>query len=150
MLLVYKFQQYCAQREMDWELYREEARLEKLVVSLHDFQNGRINEREISVNGKLYDIKSVSILGNTVELLVVNDEKEERILAKIKELRNNTNEQSSPFSHQFVKLPPLVYIFSAPNSKLIFPALEEDNFVPLCECAISRKFAPPFPPPKLV
>lgn len=86
MLLVYQLQQFNVQEEMEAQLNDPSAHFEQLSLSLADFEKARINDHEIAIGGKMYDYKSARISGNTVELSVINDTQEERILEHNKDL----------------------------------------------------------------
>jgi hypothetical protein len=122
----------------------------KLTLTITEFQKNIINPHELSYKGKMYDFKYAVISGNIVELLVINDTKEENILGKIKELTDNTDKQNSDLPNQLVKLLTLTYICPSIENKFIFQELRENNFLLLCENMVSNTNEIPFPPPRLV
>lgn len=69
---------------MQQTLENGHARFQKITLSRTDYEKGKINGHEICLSGKIYDIKTMSIHGDSVELLAINDTDEENILEKIK------------------------------------------------------------------
>ncbi len=153
MILIFRFQQYCVQNGMEQELNDKQTRFSKLILSVPDFQKSRISSHEISLNGEMYDVKSIKYSDNKVELLVIKDTKEESIIANIKLLVNNSG-QRSPLPDNLIKL--LTLDYTCPHSTNVF--LLQDQVIqlqrtfnfPFCENIISFKCEISSPPPKLV
>ena len=60
-----------------------ETHFQQLTLTLSDYNKGKIGVSEILINDRLFDVKSYSITGNTVQLLVVNDTQEEGIVERV-------------------------------------------------------------------
>ena len=71
---------------MEQMLGSDAAVFDTLFMSFTDFENAKTNPHEIFFQGKMYDIKSIKTKGSKVELQVLNDAKEERIINHIKTL----------------------------------------------------------------
>ena len=95
MLLIYRIQQSYVQDNMIQSINSSKTQFQEIVLSRSDYQLSRINASEITINNKLYDVKSVNISGDRVNLLVLNDSMEENILAKIAEFTNNSRQPNS-------------------------------------------------------
>ena len=148
-LLIYKIQQYYVQMEMERALNNEETSFQQLTLSFNDFQKGKINAHEISFDGKMYDIRSIKISGDKVELLVINDTKEENIIENIKRSVNPNDQQNKGLPSQFVKLLTLVYVVPATDPDLLLQKKQRHIFVPFCDIIVSHKSDITAPPPKL-
>ena len=122
----------------------------KLTLTVSEFQKSKINSHEISYKGKMYDFKPVAISDDTVELLVINDTKEETILEKINELADNTSSHKGELPSQLIKLLTLTYICPTFDNRFIFQELEGNNFLPICESILSIAKEIPSPPPESV
>lgn len=149
-LLIYKIQQYFVHREMEQALNNKATRFQQLTLSLSDFQKGKINDHEISIKGKMYDVKSIEIRGNKVELLVINDTREENILEDIKKSINTSNQQNKEHPYHFVKVLTLLYITPATDNIFLLEKNKQNIFRSPCEIIISYKPGISSPPPRLV
>ncbi len=148
-LLIYKIQQSCVHSEMEQALNNEATGFQQLTLSLSDFQKGEINANEISFNGKMYDVKSIKISGDKVELLVINDTKEENIVENIKRSVNTNSEQNKKLPYHLVNLLNWFYIY--PVSGNAFLLLEQrTSYLPFSENVFSFISEISSPPPKLV
>lgn len=149
MLIIYKIQQYFIQDEMIQSINSDKTQFQKVILSLSDYQKCRINDREININNKLYDIKSVNISGASVKLLVLNDSREENILMKIAEFTNNTRQPNSVLYNNLKHLLSLNYLPQERyNSFILYPWSAEKSIL------FNLKFISTFPeiltpPPRL-
>ena len=64
---------------------------QKINLSYTEYQQSKINSSEISFNGNLYDIKSSTITGDRIELLVIDDKQEKNIIDAIKGYFNSAS-----------------------------------------------------------
>ena len=147
-LLVYKIQQDFVQKEMHNVLNNKLKDSEKLTLSYSDYQNNKIDSHEILVQGKLYDIRSVIRTGNIVELQVINDSREEKILDNIKDLVNNSSNSKNHLPDHLLKWLNLLYI-SPVSVNSLFVRYSPFCFRSFCEFIISHKTDICSPPPKL-
>ena len=134
------------QLEMKTALTNNATRYQTISLSLTDFKE-KINENEILIDGRLYDVNSFSIKGNTVQLLVISDEKEENILEKIKELTTNTTKHSS-FPEQMLQLLTLTYILPDSTHKFGLQQISQQKYTQLCANVFSVTGEVSSPPPK--
>jgi hypothetical protein len=148
ILLFYLAKQIKVQHEIRKALHSEKTEFESLTLTLDQYNNSKINSREIFFNGNMYDIKSITITGDKVELIVINDTEEKRIL---EEIRNAANKQDSKknIPNQLTQL--LQLQFTVPFSDFLIPSLQSSIvFNLLCESIIWRQPEIVLPPPKLV
>lgn len=76
-----------------------------LHLSLQEYENARVDPNEIRYKGKLYDIKDVVAIGNTVVLYVINDLAEDDVVEEI----DKTMKRSFPHDK---KTAPLIDLLS--------------------------------------
>lgn len=88
LLVIFKIEQSYIKGKMHVALNNSKTRFRKITLSLSDYQKNNINTEEIIVDGKMYDIKSITITDNKVELLVIHDIDEENIIEKITRTAN--------------------------------------------------------------
>jgi hypothetical protein len=67
---------------------------QKISLSLNGYKKSKVSASEISLNGNLYDVRSIHISGNKIELLVINDKQEKNILDAIKGYFNAPNQSN--------------------------------------------------------
>ena len=128
------------------ELKEDQALATRLTLSISDFQKSRVNSGEIYFKGKMYDIKSADISADKVELLVINDTKEEKIIEKNNELSKNTNGQNK-LPGQLLRLITMVYIFPIPNYQCLIQK-RQNHFLLSLETLVSHDTEITSPPPK--
>lgn len=146
-LLIYRIQQQLVQKEIIATINKSVADVDKISLSGSDFEKARINSHEIIVDGKLYDIKSVVNSGNTVEISVINDTREENILENIRDFVKNTGKGDDQLPNKLVKLLTLDYIYYESTEYLLTVELPNPH-CHLSEKIISAYPALIFPPPK--
>ena len=148
LLLFYHLHQYVIRMEMHELIKDDHTAFEKLFISLSEFQKSKINDSEIFLDGKMYDIKSVSIVGNKVSLLAINDTEEKNIIDKIKKLiMNEGSKEDIPYP--VVKFLYLSYIPPVHNHSLFIEGISNIDFASFCVAIVSRATAVFSPPPEI-
>jgi hypothetical protein len=104
MLLLLKIQQWHSQHLMAQVIRNPEYTGQKIILTQDEYRSAKINNHELLIGRKMYDIKSVRILGNRVELMVINDSKEEKLIRTIKNLLGQSN-------RHYPKLPQQLKVF---------------------------------------
>ena len=145
--IIFKIQQFHVQSEMLEELKEGRQPAIELTLTVSDFKKSKISSNEICFKGKMYDIESVSISGDEVKLLAINDTKEEKIIEKDNELSKNTNGQSK-LPGQLLKLISMVYICPVSNYRFLVPE-QNNHFLLSQETLAFYKPEITTPPPKV-
>ena len=70
--MVYKMQQCAVKYEMREAIQNSQSHFETLTMTIDEFQKFKNGNDEVSINGKMYDIKSANFKGNEVVLMVLN------------------------------------------------------------------------------
>ena len=148
MVLIFKVQQSIVQFEMKHPLSNLSKSFQTFSLSLGDFKH-KINGNEILIEGKLYDIISFTITGNNVQLVVINDKKEEDILEKIKGLTAGISKHSK-IPTKLVQLLTLNYILPNYSSKSVLQQIPQRNYLLFCANIFSVTSEVSSPPPKLI
>jgi hypothetical protein len=86
LFIAFKLQQYSAKAIMSMTMDRKETIYQPMTLSLTDYEKSLVEKNEIFYQGKMYDIKSKIFLGDSVDMMVIQDEKEEEIFKKVKKL----------------------------------------------------------------
>jgi mRNA-degrading endonuclease RelE of RelBE toxin-antitoxin system len=75
--------------------YLPKDQLEVLHLSYREFLDARVDDHEVKVNGKMYDIARVEKSGDRITVYCVHDELEDNFLALFAELVSKPIEESS-------------------------------------------------------
>ena len=149
ILLVYKIRQLYVQHEMMMLVKKSEIAFEKLILSFSEYQKSRLNAHEIYFKGNMYDVKSVSVSNNTVELLVINDSKEKNLLKNIKDFINKTNQQKKELPDQLQKFLALNFLSTDKENTNYIPSMPSSIFHHPNHYILPEYSDIPSPPPKL-
>jgi hypothetical protein len=122
--------------------------LEKVNLSILDYEELRIDESEILLEGKLYDVAALEIYNDSVTLYVLHDEEEENLLALMDSFieKNNQRQKSSRVLLKYISSLYLASSFTLPfdNVEDVCPqSLNDDPYL-----SVSPSIATP--PPKTI
>lgn len=150
VFVICKVEQCLAQRQMAEAINEGKASFLTIKLSVTDFEKNKVNNHEIIVGGKMYDIRHVSICHDIVELVVAHDVKEENILNKLTNTIQKSEKKNSSLPADFVKLLSVIYI--SPSSETWFADLRQPvkRFITKNESVLYRTGETPSPPPKFV
>lgn len=143
-----KIQQFIAQHEMEEDIDEIETCFEKMSISLEEYTASKINNKEVSIKGKMYDIKSVTISNNIVELVVINDTKEEKILERIKKLTEANHRHGRNLPYYCLNLTTLFYIYPDSPDITELPIFLHTSFRNYSDAIFSHYSGIQSPPPK--
>ena len=102
-------------------LNSDKTQFEKLTISLTEYKKGKINSGEYSAGAKLYDVKSISIKGDQVELLVINDTDEEDIVKHIKDFITGGNHPKKDRPYQLRQFLTLKFLAPEDFQNMLIP-----------------------------
>jgi hypothetical protein len=148
LLLFYKVEQHIQQSKMSRITEQANSVSEHFIIPRDVFAKSRISEKEISVYGKLYDLKSFTILGNAVEIFVIRDKAEELILKAINNVMKSGSEQDAGILAKIAKLLSLDYTLPLLLPDSVLAVLSENTFSILRELIYSRIGDILTPPPE--
>lgn len=148
LLMLYHLQKCWIQFETQEAIREGSLELEALSLSFNEFQKAKIDDGEMLLNGKMYDIKSVTIEGEAVTLLAFNDTKEENVLEKIKQYINRKL-PNDEVPLQLVKFFSLVFLTPVHNHIVLFDQLNNHNFTYYSAIITSRSVDTFSPPPEI-
>ena len=87
-----------------------ETELEKIVVTLAEFESIDLTEGEIERNGKMYDIAKIQKHGNQYILFALHDEHEDNLLALLDEIVKLSGNDKKPVPSQLLQFLTLLFI----------------------------------------
>lgn len=148
-LMLHTVEQYFAQKVILSELNDPDTKFEKLILSVSEYEKGKLNSFEVIHHGKMYDVKSVQFSGDTVVLQVIHDKGEEDVLTEIRKLICHRSAKQSPSSSLLNKIMSVYFC-----KECLFPVvpfsikLLGQTLVTNGEKIISAVYAVSTPPPE--
>jgi hypothetical protein len=126
--------------------------LEYITISKSEYKKACFGSNEIELNGNRYDVVAIKSKGNIIELKVINDKKEVKLLGLIKSNINNSNNANNNdtkkinyFLSKYV-LATSCYKFLYNSSPTIFfynNVVLQAAFMPVVICPPEALFASP-------
>ncbi len=150
MLLVNGVQQYCGHQDMQQQLANGQNEFQTLSMSLDAYTQSLVDHREISYEGKMYDIKSVEVAGDKVTLVVLRDQQEEDLLQRIGEFFVGKKGPGNTVPVSLYQLLTDKYVSSFQKPCLASPSFHTASFSFLFLSYPGFIPALPGPPPKLI
>ena len=148
MLVIHQLHQSFVQYQVRRGMKHNEYATEVITLSNAEYHASMKHGREITVKGKLYDIKSTSFAGDSVSLEVIHDKAEEHILTKIKDFFGSHKRASGKLPFAVQKIIALKYV--PPTRDLLVTILSRtvSCFSFLAPVLSSNSPDIPSPPPK--
>jgi hypothetical protein len=106
------------------------SKMEQITIPLHIFHKNKLNDHEISYNGKMYDFKSFQLKGDYIELLAIHDKEEENILDEIAGFFNRKAGNNSTLPDKVMKLLTLDYLAPGTFSSIFTDSYKLQIFHP--------------------
>lgn len=136
---------------MKCDLSHGRIQLEQLTLSLDAYQKSlnRNSSGEITFKGKLYDVRSATVIGKKVFILAVNDTREEGIVLAIRNFIRQVNFPDAKTPKQLLQLFSIQYISpQAPRLCFFIPSISLDFPQPGVPDLIAGSRNIIIPPPK--
>lgn len=105
--------------------FSPEHELEVLELSHAGYKNAKVDDHEVRVKGKMYDIARIKVLKDSVVIFCVHDEKEDDLLAFVAEIISkplNTKDSMPGVIIQFLSL-----MFITPCNEIQLQALASEQ-----------------------
>ena len=134
MLFIFQAQQCHVQYQMNRKLKEENGNYEKMILLVSDYESSKVYNKEIRYKGKMYDIKSSQLRGDSIEIIAIRDILEENIIEKIKYLTAQNSIPNNDFPFKLQKLISLVYLPALSAQIFLIPSLYSRLF---CESAFT-------------
>ncbi len=130
-------------------MHSDQLEYQKISLSISEYSKCKLNKREMNYQGKLYDIKSVEIHADQVDVLVVHDKEEEGIKERIEILFQKKGAQEKGFLTVLEKLSTLNY--TCPGSYFtLTPRMIRKYFTNSSEGILTSEKEITTPPPKVI
>jgi hypothetical protein len=98
-------------QEMRQQLrHRPDDQLTLLVLTQDEFKKARVDDHEVKVDGKMFDIARYEVENDTVKIYALHDRAEDNLLAFVNELIRRSAHDKKPVPTQLIQLVSLIFI----------------------------------------
>lgn len=87
-----------------------EEKLERIIISANEFAHVNLEEGEIELNGKMYDIARIKKQGDSYVLFALHDESEDSLLSLLDEMLKRSGNDKKPVPSQLFQFISLLFI----------------------------------------
>ena len=87
-----------------------EEKLERIIISATEFAHVNLEEGEIELNGKMYDIARIKKQGDSYVLFALHDESEDSLLSLLDEMLKRSGNDKKPVPSQLLQFISLLFI----------------------------------------
>ena len=100
--------------------HRPDEELSLLILTPEEFQKARVEDHEIKVNGKMYDIARLVMKNNKVHVYALHDEAEDNLLAFLNEMVKRSSKDKKPVPSSLVGF-------------IVIPGVTHEDILPAAE-----------------
>ncbi len=122
-----------------------DEQLEEITLSNDTFQKINIDENEVELNGKMYDIARIESKGNKYVIYALHDNHEDGLLSFLDEVVKRSNNDKKPMPSQLLQFISLVFI--PPSNNFYFPPILTEKHFCLYSNSYSSFHSAIEPPP---
>lgn len=98
-------------QEMRQQLsHRPDDQLTLLVLTHEEFKRVKVDDHEVKVDGKMYDIARMVLKNDTIKIYALHDQAEDNLIAFLNELIRRSTTDKKQVPSQLVQLASLVFI----------------------------------------
>lgn len=91
---------------------KPDEELTLLTLTRDEYKKSKVNDREVKVNGKMYDIARIAIRNHQVLVYALHDEAEDSLLTLLNEMVERSSKDKRPVPSQLIQLLTLQFIAS--------------------------------------
>lgn len=110
-------------RYMKQKLMHTNTGLETLYLSFDEYVNSQVNENELFINGNLYDIKGIRVVGNTLEVLAKNDTHEHQLMRNLEKSYSLIDNKDDQYANTVIQVFHLNYV-TPESASIVVPTQE--------------------------
>lgn len=104
--------------------HKPDEELTLLTLTSQEFRKAKVDDHEVKVNGKMYDIARIFVKNDKVLVYALHDEAEDNLLALLNEMVKRSSNDKKPVPSQLIQLLTLIFVpvesLSLQNSSTIF------------------------------
>lgn len=102
---------------------RPDNELEKLILTQAEFEEAKVEEHEIKVHGKMYDIARVRAEGDKLKIFCLHDAKEDNLIAFLDELVTRPIDKTNSMATSAFQFLSLIFIVPAGYTSIFLVVL---------------------------
>lgn len=118
-----------------------------LTFTHEQFKNSKVDDHEVKVNGKMYDIARIEVRGDQVLVYALHDEAEDSLLTLLNEMVKRTEKDKKPVPHSLLHLITLQFVVFENVTPTIF-GIWIDHITSYRACIKSFNSPIETPPPR--
>ena len=122
--------------------------LELIILTPEEFKTARVEDHEIKVDRKMYDIARIETVDENLHVYCVHDEDEDNLLSFLDAVLNNIQQDKQPIPHSITQFTSLHYLPVSSNIYLNTSATEIDHCVVYTQPHYELHLPVIIPPPK--
>jgi hypothetical protein len=89
-----------------------------LKLTKEEYEESRVDEHEVKVHGKMYDIARIQVKGDSLIISALHDEKEDNLMALLGEIISKPLKNDQPVPSSVIQFITLNFILSSDNFEL--------------------------------
>ncbi len=127
--------------------YKPDEELTLFMLSREEFRKAKVDDHEVKVDGKMYDIARIVVQEDHVLVYALHDEAEDNLLTLLNEMVKRSSKDKKPVPSQLIQLLTLIFI-SVEDLFLQNNSLPFTHYTAYSEAVISFASAIESPPPR--
>jgi len=127
--------------------HKPDEELSLLTLTQEEFRKARVDDHEVKVDGKMYDIARIVVNEDKVLVYALHDEAEDNLLAFLSEIVKRTSKDKKPLPSQLIQLLTLIFV----TEENLFSQTRSETFThhtPYIETVLSCSSTIETPPPR--
>jgi hypothetical protein len=81
-----------------------------LTLSPEEFRKAKVDDHEVKVNGRMYDIARIVVQKDTILVYALHDEAEDNLMALLNEMVKRSSKDKKPVPSQLIQLLSLIFV----------------------------------------
>ncbi len=151
---MFEMEQFAIQSAMEERIAgNDDEQLETLVLSLQDYENAKIDEHEIRIDGKMYDVAFIELHGESVIVHCIHDTEEENLFAELEKFiekqHHNSSATRNSLAFQFIQLLTISFL-QVENEQLLISVSYQSFTHRFTSPLLSHPLTIEPPPPKML
>ena len=148
-MLLYIGQQSAIRHYMQQAISDDRVKTETITLPLYLYNTDKVSSNEIVINGKLYDIKSISVIDGNAIIEVVNDTAEEKVVKNISAVLDDVDKKTdNNLPNGMINLLTLDYILPPQIKLVVYSSYKETHYLYYSKSLVSRTADILVPPPR--
>jgi hypothetical protein len=127
--------------------YKPDDELTLLLLSRDEYKKSKVDDHEVKVNGRMYDIARMIVKGDHFFIYALHDEAEDNLLSLLHEMVKRTSKDKKPVPSSLIHLLTLQFV-AVENVTLTTGPIAIDHITPYVACTSFFDTGIDTPPPR--